>query len=130
MTSVEERMKILKMIEEGKVSAEEGAKLLVALAESRRGPFDPAVPGKPRRPGAPRMLRIRVTDVVTGRSKASVQIPLALVDAGMKIGAHFAPEVEGMDMSNVMDAMRSGVTGKIIDVMDEEDGEHVEIFIE
>ncbi len=127
MTSVEERMKILKMIEEGKVSAEEGAKLLAALAEGRRGSLDSAAPG---RPGAPRMLRIRVTDVVTGRSKASVQIPLALVDAGMKIGAHFAPEVEGVDMSNVMAAMRSGVTGKIIDVMDEEDGEHVEIFIE
>ena len=28
MSSVEERMKILKMIEEGKISAEEGAKLL------------------------------------------------------------------------------------------------------
>ena len=33
-------------------------------------------------------------------------------------------------MSNVLDAMRSGVTGKIIDVTDDEDGEHVEIFIE
>ena len=76
------------------------------------------------------MLRIRVTDIGSGRSKASVQIPLALVDAGMKIGAHFAPEVEGVDMSNVMDAMRSGVTGKIIDVIDDEDGEHVEIYIE
>jgi len=127
MTSVEERMKILKMIEEGKISAEEGAKLLAALAEGRRGPLDPAAPGKP---GAARTLRIRVTDIGSGRSKASVQIPLALVDAGMKIGAHFAPEVEGVDMSNVMDAMRSGVTGKIIDVIDDEDGEHVEIYIE
>jgi hypothetical protein len=130
MASIEERMKILKMIEEGKISAEEGAKLLAALAEGRRGPLDPSTPGKPGRPGAARMLRIRVTDIGSGRSKASVQIPLALVDAGMKIGAHFAPEVEGVDMSNVMDAMRSGVTGKIIDVIDDEDGEHVEIYIE
>ena len=130
MTSVEERMKILKMIEEGKISAEEGAKLLSALAEGRRSSSDPAVPGQPGMPGGSRFLRIRVTDIRSGRSKASVQIPLALVDAGMKIGAHFAPEVEGVDMSNVMDAMRSGVTGKIIDVIDDEDGEHVEIFIE
>ena len=130
MTSVEERMKILKMIEEGKISASEGAKLLAVLAEDRGSSLDPAVPGKPGRPGAPRTLRVRVTDVASGRSKASVQIPLALVDAGMKIGAHFAPEVEGVDMSNVMDALRSGVTGKIIDVVDDEDGEHVEIFIE
>ena len=127
MTNVEERMKILKMIEEGKISAEEGTKLLAVLAEDRRSSLGPT---PPRTPGTPRMLRIRVTDIGSGRSKASVQIPLALVDAGMKIGAHFAPEEEGVDMTNVLDAMRSGVTGKIIDVVDDEDGEHVEIFIE
>jgi hypothetical protein len=81
-------------------------------------------------PGGPRWLRIRVTDIRSGRSKASVQIPLALVDAGMKICAHFAPEVQGVDMSNVMEAVRSGMIGKIIDVTDEEDGEHVEIYVE
>jgi hypothetical protein len=124
MTTVEERMKILKMIEEGKISADEGSKLLSALSDSRRG-----IPTPPRS-GPARWLRIRVTDTRTGRSKASVQIPLALVDAGMKIGAHFAPEVEGVDMSNVMEALRAGVTGKIIDVVDEEDGEHVEIYVE
>ena len=126
MASSEERMKILKMIEEGKLSAEEGTKLLSAL----NGPRMPTPPRPPGMPGGPRWLRIRVTDVRTGRSKASVQIPLALVDAGMKIGAHFAPEVEGVNMSNVMEALRAGVTGKIIDVTDEEDGEHVEIYVE
>jgi hypothetical protein len=127
MANSEERMKILKMIEEGKISADEGSKLLAALSDSRRGmPTPPRPPGG----GTARWLRIRVTDTRTGRSKASVQIPLALVDAGMKIGAHFAPEVEGVDMSNVMDSIRMGVTGKIIDVVDEEDGEHVEIFVE
>ncbi len=128
MANSEERMKILKLIEEGKISAEEGAELLAALSDTRRG-----IPTPPRPPGAPggaRWLRVRVTDTRTGRSKASVQIPLALVDAGMKIGAHFAPEVQGVDMSNVMEALRMGVTGKIIDVTDEEDGEHVEIFVE
>jgi hypothetical protein len=119
-------MKILKMIEEGKLSVEEGTKLLAALSD-KRVPTPPRPPGVP---GGPRWLRIRVTDVRTGRSKASVQIPIALVDAGIKIGAHFAPEVEGVNMSNVMEAVRSGMTGKIIDVTDEEDGEHVEIYVE
>jgi hypothetical protein len=128
MANSEERMKILKLIEEGKISADEGSKLLSALSDSRR-----SIPTPPRPSGmggGARWLRIRVTDTRTGRSKASVQIPLALVDAGMKIGAHFAPEVEGVDMSNVMEALRAGVTGKIIDVVDENDGEHVEIFVE
>jgi SHOCT-like domain len=126
MASSEERMKILKMIEEGKLSAEEGTKLLTALSDKRMS----TPPRPPGTPGGPRWLRIRVTDVRSGRSKASVQIPLALVDAGMKIGAHFAPEVEGVNMSNVMEAVRSGMIGKIIDVTDEEDGEHVEIYVE
>jgi hypothetical protein len=128
MANSEERMKILKMIEEGKISADEGSKLLAALSGSRRGmPISSRPSGVG---GSARWLRIRVTDVHTGRSKASVQIPLALVDAGMKIGAHFAPEVEGVDMPTIMEALRSGMTGKIVDVVDEKDGEHVEIFVE
>jgi hypothetical protein len=127
MANAEERMKILKMIDEGKLSAEEGAKLLSALSASQKassggiGSFGA---------GGARWLRVRVTDTATGRSKATVQIPISLIDAGMKIGAHFAPEVAGVDMSEVMDALRNGMTGKIIDVMDDEDGEHVEIFVE
>ena len=89
MASSEERMKILKMIEDGKLSAEEGTKLLSAL----NSPRVPTPPRPSNLPGAPRWLRIRVTDIRTGRSKASVQIPLALVDAGLKICAHFAPQV-------------------------------------
>ena len=127
MATAEERMRILKMIDEGKISAEEGAKLLSALSESRRGP-NASLP--PRQAGTARWLRVRVTDVVTGRSKATVQIPLALIESGMKIGAHFAPEVDGVDMPTIMEALRSGVTGKIVDVVDEKDGEHVEIFVE
>ena len=127
MANSEERMKILKMIEEGKISADEGSKLLAALSDSRRG-----IPPPPRPPGAgggARWLRIRVTDTRTGRSKASVQIPLALVDAGMKIGAHFAPEIDGVNMDQLMEALRSGITGKIIDVTDDEDGEHVQVIV-
>lgn len=123
MATTEERMKILKMIEEGKLSAAEGAKLLAALTSGNR----PA--GGLTTSGA-KWLRVRVTEVNSGRAKATVQIPLALMDAGMKIGAHFAPEIDGVNMDQLMDALRSGMTGKIIDVTDDEDGEHVEIFVE
>ena len=123
MATTVERMKILKMIEEGKLSAEEGAKLLSALTSGSR------TPGGFTASGA-RWLRVRVTETSSGRPKATVQIPLALMDAGMKIGAHFAPEVEGVNMDQLMEALRSGMTGKIIDATDEEDGEHVEIFVE
>ena len=123
MATTEERLKILKMIEEGKVSAEEGAKLLAALTTGNR-------PSGGITSSGARWLRVRVTDVNSGRSKATVQIPLTLLDAGMKIGAHFAPEIDGVNMDQLMVALRSGMTGKIIDVTDDEDGEHVEIFVE
>jgi hypothetical protein len=122
MATTEERMKILKMIEEGKLSAEEGAKLLAALTSGNRI-------GGLAASGA-KWLRVRVTETGSGRPKATVQIPLALMDAGMKIGAHFAPEIDGVNMDQLMEALRSGMTGKIIDATDEEDGEHVEIFVE
>jgi hypothetical protein len=124
MATAEERMKILKMIEEGKLSPEEGAQLIAALARKTA----PGIPGLGA--SGAKWLRVRVTDTRTGRSKATVQIPLAMMDAGMKIGAHFAPEIDGVRMDQVMEALRSGVTGKIIDVTDDEDGEHVEIFVE
>jgi len=123
MATTEERMKILKMIEEGKVSAEEGAKLLAALASANRPQGGLSASGA-------KWLRVRVTEVNTGRSKATVQIPISLMEAGMKIGAHFAPEIDGVNMDQLMEALRTGMTGKIIDVTDDEDGEHVEIFVE
>jgi hypothetical protein len=123
MATTEERMKILKMIEEGKVSAEEGAKLLAALASANRPTGGLSASGA-------KWLRVRVTEVNTGRSKATVQIPISLMEAGMKIGAHFAPEIDGVNMDQLMEALRTGMTGKIIDVTDDEDGEHVEIFVE
>jgi len=123
MATTEERMKILKLIEEGKVSAEEGAKLLSALSSTNR-------PMSGLSASSAKWLRVRVTDANTGRSKATVQIPISLMEAGMKIGAHFAPEIDGVNMDQIMEALSTGMIGKIIDVTDDEDGEHVEIFVE
>jgi len=33
-------------------------------------------------------------------------------------------------MNQVMDAIRSGTTGKVLDVIDKEDGEHIQIMLE
>ncbi len=127
MPTTEERMKILKMIQEGKITAEEGAKLLAALRESR---------GKTVRPGSAPVggnrgwLRVRVTDMASGRTKVNVNLPLGLMDAGLRIGAQYAPELQGLDLQQLITEIRSGASGKIIDVIDEEDGEHVEIFVE
>lgn len=127
MATVEERMKILKMIEEGKISAEDGAKLLAALAESRK---PPPPPGMSPAGGEARWFRVRVTDLATGKPKVNVNIPMGLVNVGIKMGARFAPGLDAEQMQAMAEALKSGAVGKIVDVTDEEDGEHVEIFVE
>ncbi len=74
---------------------------------------------------------MRVTDLDTGRSKATVNIPFSLMDWGLRIGAKFAPEVAEYNLGELTRILREGeLGGKIIDVTDDEDGEHVEIFVE
>ena len=128
MATSEERMQILKMIEEGKISAEEGAKLLQALGSGKgdKRPTPPTPPGA----SDPRWFRVRVTDVHTGKNKVNVNIPMGLVNVGMRMGARFAPNVEGVNYEEVMTAIRSGQSGKVLDVTDNEAGERVEIFVE
>jgi len=127
MATTEERMKILKMIEEGKITAEEGSRLLNALKDKGK----PTKPSSPSAPGSNRgWLRVRVTDAATGKAKVNVNLPLALMDAGLRIGAQYAPELHGIDLQQLINEIKSGASGKIIDVVDEEDGEHVEIFVD
>ncbi|HOA23681.1 MAG TPA: hypothetical protein PK801_12695 [Aggregatilineales bacterium] len=125
MSTTEERIKILNMIAEGKISAEEGAQLLKALQNASSKAQATA-----RAADEPRYLRVRVTSIGTGQVKANINIPMSLINVGLRMGARFAPDLEGLDFEEVMEAIRHGQRGKIIDVEDEEDGERVEIFVE
>ena len=129
MATAEERLQILKMIESKQITAEEGARLLATLGESDRADQVAAVKPSPMTSG--KWFRVRVTDLKTGKRKVNVNIPLGLVDVGLKMGAKFAPAgIEGLDMHQIMAAIKSGGEGKIVDVEDEDGGEHVEVFIE
>lgn len=129
MATPEERMQILKMIENKQITAEEGAKLLAALEEHDRA--ESAAKVKPSPTTSGKWFRVRVTDLKTGKRKVNVNIPLGLVDVGLKMGAKFAPAgMEELDVHQIIAAIKSGTEGKIVDVEDEEDGEHVEVFIE
>jgi hypothetical protein len=123
MTTAEERLRILQMIQEGKVTADEGAKLLAALGSSRSTP-----PPSPARD--PRLLRVRITDASSGKTKVNVNIPMSLVNVGIKLGARFTPANVEVDYDEIMEAIRSGASGKLVDVEDLESNEHVEVWVE
>jgi hypothetical protein len=122
----EERSQILTMVSEGKISAEEGSRLLKAIASDKR----PRPPSRANDTFRGRWLRVRVFDVASGKSKVNVNLPMSLIGIGIRFGAQFAPELADIDMGEMMAAIEEGAQGKIIEVEDAEDGERVEIFIE
>ena len=124
MSLKEERMQVLKMIESGVISADEGAKLLAALEEGASKGEQPPTGGQAR------WMRVRVTDLKTGRAKVNVNLPMGLVHFGFKMGARFAPEMEDIDLDEILKAIQEGAQGKIVEVEDEEDNERVQIYVE
>jgi len=123
MVTSEERMKILKMVEDGKISAEDAAQLLKALSKQERRRTPPSESDA-------RWLRVRITDLDSNRASVNVNLPINMVNVGLKMGARFIPEFEGLDLEELAEALRQGLTGKIVDVVDEEDRQHVEVYIE
>jgi hypothetical protein len=122
MTMDEDRMQILKMLEEGKITSDDAAKLLDAMVSDR--PAESA-------PGGGKRLLIRVTDTRTGKKKVNVKIPIALA----KIAAKFIPAKsrrqlaeEGVDVDAVLSQVMTGNIGKVVDVESDED--LVEVTIE
>lgn len=138
MATMEERMKILTMVQEGKITPEDAAQLLEVInagsaAAAPRRPASPLEPPEPFTAGLgrkPRWLRVRVTDTDSGRPRVNVRLPVSMVSVGLKMGSKFAPQVEGLDADQLMQIIESGELGQIVDVYDEEDGEHVEVFLE
>ena len=130
MVTSEERMKILKMIQEGTITAEQGMQLLESLQEPRKAAEPPFQPGSSGTGRTPRWFRVLVTDINTGKVRVNVRLPVNVITAGAKMGARFSPEVQGLDMDELMNLIRSGEIGKIVDVYDDKDSEHVEVFLE
>jgi hypothetical protein len=120
MAGSEERMRILRLIENGQLTAEEGARLLGAMDDPR-----------PARAARAQWVRIRVTDVKSNRQKVNVNIPVGLISIGLKLGARFASSANNnVNLDDLMEAIRHGATGKLVDLEDLEDGERIEIIVE
>jgi hypothetical protein len=121
-----ERMKILTMLEDGKIKAEEAARLLEAVGE---GGAEAAGPGGPA--GRGRTLHVRVFRADSERPKVNVNIPLTLARWALRFMPEHAKARMGdreIDLDELSTLLDEG-TGEIITVEDEEKGERVEISI-
>jgi len=135
----EDRLRILKMIEEGKLTAAEAAELLAALGEEEAAPR--VGPTQTRR-GKRQTLRIKVDE--KDGDKVNINLPLGLVRVFAGNGkleklipdsAKTEMKVQGIDISafqidEMIDMVERGeLDEKIVDVRTE-DGTVVEIYVE
>ena len=143
----DERLEILRLVENQTISAEEAARLLEALDRSERQqehtqplgipaprefpevrfprgfPFGPG--GGPGRRG--RNVRIRITEVGTDEPRLNLVLPQGLIDAGLKMAKRLAPD-HIPDAKELRESIDEGYEGTILDILDED--QRVEIVIE
>jgi len=129
-----ERLRVLKLLEQQKISAAEAAELLSALSEPPRDArrrdrnrwlAEELAPPSNRA----RWIRVRVTDERTGQVRTNVTVPIGMVGFGLGFARRFrgVPYVGMVD--EMFEAVRSGRRGTIFDVSNE-GGERVEILID
>lgn len=129
---MDEKLRILKMLEEGKITAEQASELLGALGS--QDPSSEYSPVKSENPYDQKMFRIKV-DSVEG-DKVNVQFPIRAVKKLLKItGKLPIPEehMQGIDLMELTDAvvecLDSQSIGDIVDIK-AADGTIVKVYID
>ncbi|SNS96983.1 hypothetical protein SAMN05446037_103049 [Anaerovirgula multivorans] len=143
-----EKLKILEMIQEGKISSSEGLELLNALQEAEKKERS-LLMDKTNGNSKDRFLRVRVSGDGTGVKKVDVNIPLSLLRIASKfvnMGMGMIPkeareemEKKGIDISQIdfdelVQLIDQGLSdGKLVDVdvNDSEQGRiQVEVYVD
>lgn len=123
---------VLRLVAEGRLTAEEAAPILAALdasdasAQDRSDRMSGATGAGPapgtgedttRRPGGPATtLRIEVSE--HGRRVVNLRLPIGVG----RFALDRVPGLSGDQVDRVREALRSGVSGPVLEVADEDDG--------
>lgn len=122
-TSIEERNRILKMIELGQITAAQAAQLLDTLVPEYEQPG-----GQVQN----RTVRIWMTDISTNRRKMNITatMPLNLISMSLRLLANLVSQFNDDTIQNLLHALERGTTGRLLDLQDLEEGKRLEIFVE
>lgn len=121
--------RLLQLVAEGKLSAEDAAPILAALDRTSRPDADAGTdpadePGTGQAPGgAPRFARVEVRE--RGRRVVDLRVPISLG----RFALSRVPGLSSQQVAEVEQAVTSGAHGPILDVEDE-DGDGVRIVLE
>jgi hypothetical protein len=119
--STDERIRILRLVESGSVTAEEAARLLDSLQVKQEHTDE-----RKRN----RIVRVRVTNLANNRQKANVTVPVSLIDVGLRLATRLVPQIRGSALEDLLHAIENGTTGRLLDLQDLEEGERIEIYAE
>lgn len=135
----EEQMKVLDMIADGKITAEEGATLLEALNKSGAGRKEKFWDWHPHHQHSGdhphwepvekgRLLRIRVLDNQTDQPVINLGLPMGILKWREKMNKIFSHKFKSgfFDVENIVD----GLEGKIAEAVDEKLNKKVEVWME
>ncbi|MDP4143330.1 MAG: hypothetical protein Q8936_02435 [Bacillota bacterium] len=120
----EEIMKVLKMVEEGKIDSQKAGELIAALTVSKN-----VVPVKIE---SDKMLKIRVNS--QKGDNVNINVPVKFINT-LGNAIKRIPKVEGVegiediDIQAILQAVGEGLDGKIVDIKSE-NGDTVEIVVE
>ncbi len=133
MYTGDEKLRILKMVEEGKITAEEGAKLLNAMETGKSTSEEENVHFPKQVNTKGKALRIRITEMDSNKTKINLTFPLKFakfIKAMIPPMEKIKLEHQGVNLDDILDSIGSSTEGKIVDISDEEDGHHIEVWIE
>lgn len=77
-----------------------------------------------------RWLKIRVRNTATGKSKVSITLPLGVVRLALALGKRFSDDMVNVDTDELMAFFKSGQRGILVEAQDDEDNEHVQIYLD
>jgi hypothetical protein len=114
------------MLEEGKVSAQEAAGLLQAIGVSQ---WSGATAGS-QSSGEVRRVRVRLSDLASGTTKADVILPMGLVHTVFYTGGRLSDDLGALDLGMLQDLVVSSEAGDQAEMLDTGDDQRVEVSVE
>ncbi|HUS14464.1 MAG TPA: hypothetical protein VM536_05520 [Chloroflexia bacterium] len=102
--------------EEGRAAREEARVAREEARGGRRGRRDTEPLESLRREAAGRHFRVLVTDSTNGHTMVNVNLPLGLINFGLRLAARYLPENSDFNLQELSNAIQQGATGKIFEV--------------
>lgn len=135
----EERRMILEMLKDGTIDVDEAERLMSAIPDmDAQGKDAPLAKVEAGQGINPKRFRIRVDE--GGKTKVNLTMPFSLVRVGFKIAKAVGPRyseeakvLEDIDIDEILASLNSGdisLPYTMLNVDDDEKGEHVEIVLE